>query len=144
MLTEVELRQRVAAGELLVVLDGAVYDLGAFAEHHPGGGALLRRHAGKDASIAFQSAPHSAATRLFRENYRIATLERSEAVPVPAEPAPSRTVLGVAKSQQVPSPDRASSIAELVPSVLALVNHSAPLQLDAREVERQLRALCEL
>lgn len=135
-----ELRERVARGELLVVIEGGVYDLGAFAAHHPGGRAVLERHAGRDASLAFASAPHSAATRVFRENYRIGTLGGSPSTASVGDVS-SRDVLGVEKSRTAPAPELLDSVDELVPSVFALVNHAAPDPLAAFEVREQLAAL---
>lgn len=141
-----ELAERVKRGELLVVLEGGVYDLGGFAEHHPGGRAILERHAGTDASAAFASAPHSAATRWFRENYRIAVLDSTgiegEEPRGSEGELPSRAVLGLGKSRRLPTPVPAETLAELVPDLLALVNHRASDPLDARAVLAQLELLC--
>jgi hypothetical protein len=56
---------------LWVVLGGYVYDLTAFAALHPGGLERLLEVAGRDASDAFAAAPHSAATQVFKLNFRI-------------------------------------------------------------------------
>jgi cytochrome b involved in lipid metabolism len=142
VMTRAELAQRVARGELLVVIDGGVYDLGSFAALHPGGRAVFERQAGRDASLAFGSAPHSAGTWQFRENYRVATLE-GEAPHAPAsDPVPSQHVLGAPRSRTVPSPERADCIEQLVPSVLGLVNRVASDALTDSEVQQQLRAMC--
>ena len=74
LITQEELERRVALGEWLVVFDGGVYDLGHFREHHPGGRGVLERYRGKDATEAFRAAPHSPATAVLRENYRVAGL----------------------------------------------------------------------
>ena len=70
---------------LWVVLGGYVYNLTAFAALHPGGLDRLLEVAGRDASDAFAAAPHSAATQVFKLNFRI-----GRAAPKGTESAPSR------------------------------------------------------
>ena len=70
---------------LWVVLGGYVYDLTAFAALHPGGLERLLEVAGRDASDAFAAAPHSAATQVFKLNFRI-----GRAAGKSTESAPSR------------------------------------------------------
>ena len=64
---------------LWVVIDGEVYDLTGWAKLHPGGVAILERWAGKDASSAFHNAAHTAATQIFRLNYRIGRIAQAQA-----------------------------------------------------------------
>ncbi|MEO8179308.1 MAG: cytochrome b5-like heme/steroid binding domain-containing protein, partial [Deltaproteobacteria bacterium] len=66
-----EVARHNSAESLWVVIDGEVHDLTVFASLHPGGLAALLTVAGKDASQAFATAPHTAATRVFKLNYRI-------------------------------------------------------------------------
>ena len=50
--TRAEVAARAAAGASVLVVDGDVIDFGGFA--HPGGHAILRRHAGEDVSAVFR------------------------------------------------------------------------------------------
>jgi hypothetical protein len=73
--TWTEIRQHTSLQSLWVVVEGYVYDLTAFALAHPGGVPILLEHAGKDATLAYRAAPHSALTHVFRQNFRIARVE---------------------------------------------------------------------
>lgn len=70
-----EVQRHCHAHDLWVVLHGEVYDLTQWAADHPGGLDVLLRHAGGDASAAFDAAGHSNATRVFALNFRIARVE---------------------------------------------------------------------
>ena len=48
-----------ACGETWLAVDGRVIDVSRFEEKHPGGGAVLRRYLGRDATQAFTAAGHS-------------------------------------------------------------------------------------
>lgn len=72
-----EIQRHASPESLWVVLDGEVYDLTGWARHHPGGLEVLMRWAGKDATETFRAAPHSAATQVFKLNYRIGRLTAS-------------------------------------------------------------------
>jgi hypothetical protein len=67
-----ELGRHASPESLWVAIEGDVYDLTGFAALHPGGLAALLAVAGKDATAAFRVAAHSAATQIFKLNYRIA------------------------------------------------------------------------
>jgi stearoyl-CoA desaturase (delta-9 desaturase) len=45
--------QARAREEALVVIAGFIHEVGAFAEEHPGGAALVRSAIGKDVTVAF-------------------------------------------------------------------------------------------
>ena len=66
-----EIQRHAGADSLWIVLDGEVYDCTSFAERHPGSRDVLLRWAGKDATAAFKAAPHSAATQVFKLNFRV-------------------------------------------------------------------------
>jgi len=66
-----EIREHASVESLWVVIAGEVYDLTVFAQKHPGGLAALLAVAGGDATHAFERAGHSAATQVFKLNYRI-------------------------------------------------------------------------
>jgi cytochrome b involved in lipid metabolism len=72
-----EIRRHDSKESLWVVIDGEVYDLTVFAEKHPGGLNALLAVAGRDASAAFAAAGHSAATQIFRLNYRVGRVATS-------------------------------------------------------------------
>lgn len=93
-----ELQQRVAAGSpassaigmgpekkaLLVVVDGFVHDVSAFAPTHPGGLAFLRAYAGRDATDVFMGRTepvvykHSHAAQNLLSNMRVAVIRSDE------------------------------------------------------------------
>jgi cytochrome b involved in lipid metabolism len=70
-----EVRSHRAEGDLWVVFGGQVYDVSAFATHHPGGLAVMLNGAGRDMTTAFEKAGHSDLTRTFALNYRIGRIE---------------------------------------------------------------------
>ncbi|XP_049850075.1 uncharacterized protein LOC126320773 [Schistocerca gregaria] len=52
--TPKDVKDRVAEGSNLVIIDGAVYDVSHFLPNHPGGEAILKSYLGKDATKAFR------------------------------------------------------------------------------------------
>jgi sterol desaturase/sphingolipid hydroxylase (fatty acid hydroxylase superfamily) len=100
--TRAEVAARAAAGASVLVVDGDVIDFGGFA--HPGGHAILRRHAGEDVSAVFRGkqagegrryAHSDAATRTLRR-LRVGTIETVEATENDDEPH-SRSVVAPTK-----------------------------------------------
>jgi hypothetical protein len=73
-----EIARHHTEDNLWVVLSGEVYDLTAWARYHPGGREVLLRWAGRDATAAFTATEHPAAVHMFRLNYRIGRVERSD------------------------------------------------------------------
>ena len=70
--------QELAAHKTWMALDGGVYDLGDFADSHPGGPEILDEYMGGDASVAFTEVhSHSAAARELLPSMQIGTLEGS-------------------------------------------------------------------
>merc|ERR1712086_507719 len=68
-----------------VVVDGEVFDVSRFAEHHPGGKQILLSATGKDASDAFNLYHHSGVLLKYREKLKIGELVqgRKHQLPVP-------------------------------------------------------------
>ncbi|WP_203897235.1 cytochrome b5-like heme/steroid binding domain-containing protein [Virgisporangium aliadipatigenens] len=66
-----EIAKHDGTESLWVVISGEVFDVTAWARHHPGGRDVLLRHAGRDATAAFAAAGHSAMVETFRLNYRV-------------------------------------------------------------------------
>lgn len=141
-MTSEQVEQRVAQGEFLVVFDGGVYDLGPFAEQHPGGRALLERYRGRDASAAFTAGPHSQATRTFRENFRVATLAQTPLAQLP--PMESSLKLGVPRTQRLPVPEVSSTTSELASALLPVVNARSKNPLTQADLVAQFDALLAL
>ncbi|KAK3695726.1 hypothetical protein B0T22DRAFT_488985 [Podospora appendiculata] len=54
-----EVRQHNKADDIWLVLHNKVYDVSTYLEDHPGGSAILRDVAGKDATIEFEDVGHS-------------------------------------------------------------------------------------
>lgn len=79
-----EISRHNTEASLWVVIDGFVYDLTSWAAKHPGGLPVLLRVAGKDGSRAFHAAKHSAATEVFKLNYRIGKAAPAEGVQLTA------------------------------------------------------------
>ena len=104
--TRAEVAARAAAGASVFVVDGDVIDFGGFA--HPGGHAILRRHAGEDVSEIFRGTQagegrryaHSDAARRMLRRLRVGTLETLETLEIEArdEPPPSRVVRGATRT----------------------------------------------
>lgn len=57
--------------DIWVVIHGEVYDLSTFGEVHPGGLKVLLKHAGKDATEAFDLVKHSDLAKTLMLNFRI-------------------------------------------------------------------------
>ena len=74
LFTADELAQHSTLEALWLAVDREVYDLTSFAESHPGGVGILRKYAGKDASVPFRKALHSARAMNQMQQYRIGRL----------------------------------------------------------------------
>lgn len=92
LITLAELQQRVAAGTLLVVYGGAVYDISGFAGEHPGGADALRGAAGQDLEALWKLYPvHFQKNALSTlEPYRVGNLSDADAEAL-REGAPAAT-----------------------------------------------------
>ena len=108
--TRAEVAARASAGASVFIVDGDVIDFGGFA--HPGGHAILRRHAGEDVSAVFRGTragegrryAHSDGARRMLRRLRVGTIETLESEtrdepPKPTEPK-ARRVRSVATSVQ--------------------------------------------
>lgn len=75
-LTKKEVEQRAKEGELLIIVDGLVYDVSSYVNDHPGGAKLLKAYSGRDASLAFNGGlnNHTQAARTKARSLAIATL----------------------------------------------------------------------
>jgi len=58
LLTTKAIENRNAEGDMLLTIDGVVYDVAEFMGEHPGGPELLKAYIGKDASKAFNGEVH--------------------------------------------------------------------------------------
>jgi predicted heme/steroid binding protein len=76
-----EVRQHDGGDSTWIVIDGEVYDVSGWLEHHPGGAERLRQWGGRDASRAFREVAHSQLTHVFRLNYRVGRVLEAEPVP---------------------------------------------------------------
>lgn len=74
-----EIQRHVTPESLWIVLEGEVYDVTAWAARHPGGLSTLLEHAGQDATQAFARAGHSAATEVFKLNFRVGRVRSPDA-----------------------------------------------------------------
>jgi L-lactate dehydrogenase (cytochrome) len=66
-----EVKKKADEGLAWLVVDGIVYDVTVMRDVHPGGAAILRKWAGKDATGAFRKAKHTNGTQVFALNFRI-------------------------------------------------------------------------
>eukprot|EP01065_Artemidia_motanka_P032723 TRINITY_DN39709_c0_g1_i1.p1 TRINITY_DN39709_c0_g1~~TRINITY_DN39709_c0_g1_i1.p1 ORF type:complete len:547 (+),score=192.94 TRINITY_DN39709_c0_g1_i1:81-1643(+) len=72
------------AGDIWMVIDGAVYDLSKFAKLHPGGERILLNFAGKDATTAFWELHRGDVLDKYSARLRIGVIE-GHAVPKPRD-----------------------------------------------------------
>jgi hypothetical protein len=70
-----DVKKHNSQGGIWLVIHGVVYDLSSFADKHPAGKKILLANLNKDASQAFDQAGHSALTKVFALNFRVATLQ---------------------------------------------------------------------
>jgi cytochrome b involved in lipid metabolism len=82
-----EIARHNTEASLWTVIDGYVYDLSSWVAKHPGGVPVLLKVAGKDGSRAFHAAKHSAATEVFKLNFRIGRAPPVEAPVLTLVPA---------------------------------------------------------
>jgi cytochrome b involved in lipid metabolism len=75
-------------GDAWIAVDGAVYDVSRFLQHHPGGRDALAPHLGRDASAAFRAIGHSDGARIMMANFRVGRL--AGGAPAPAAVASAR------------------------------------------------------
>jgi len=64
-------------GQIWLEIDGIVYDLSSFLIEHPGGAAVLKRFAGKDATEAFHRTKHSMRAKKLMSKYIIGRIIKS-------------------------------------------------------------------
>lgn len=57
------------SGQVWFEIDSILYNVTDFLDTHPGGGAVLRKFAGKDASQAFQKVKHSMRAKMMMQRY---------------------------------------------------------------------------
>jgi len=82
-ITWVEFKDRVAAGECLIVIDDIVHNVENFVHEHPGGRQTLLNFFGTDGSLLFKGLEgsthsHSKEARLFLKSMRVAKLNAME------------------------------------------------------------------
>jgi cytochrome b involved in lipid metabolism len=70
-INKIELEENKADTSLWTVVNGKVYDLTTFFETHPGGPEIIQKHAGKDATQAFNDANHPASAKKEMEKFCI-------------------------------------------------------------------------
>ena len=61
IITKEEVARHRTAGDLWIVVDGAILDVSAFAAEHPGGDDVLLEAGGRDATEEYHAAEHSGA-----------------------------------------------------------------------------------
>ena len=74
----IEVSRHHTRGDSWVTVDGVVYDVSSFAEHHPGGETLLLSHCGGDVSASMRSEAshtHSKAAFSILDGMRIGVLK---------------------------------------------------------------------
>ncbi|CAE8581661.1 unnamed protein product, partial [Polarella glacialis] len=64
-------------GEVWIEVDDVAYDVTSFLSEHPGGAAVLRRYAGKDASQAFHKVKHSTQARMLMQKYCLGPISKA-------------------------------------------------------------------
>jgi len=64
-------------GHVRIEVDGIGYNVTSFLELHPGGAAVLRKYAGKDASAAFHRARHSMNAKRMMQKYAVGPIMKT-------------------------------------------------------------------
>mmetsp|Transcript_54172 Transcript_54172/g.128271 ORF Transcript_54172/g.128271 Transcript_54172/m.128271 type:complete len:128 (-) Transcript_54172:128-511(-) len=83
---DVQLAEGSSEDRCLVAVGGAVYDITSFLDEHPGGRLMLMRHAGTDASAAFNAVGHSVKARTRLADFYIGDLVVTGRLPAPESP----------------------------------------------------------
>ncbi|PAV87249.1 hypothetical protein WR25_15117 [Diploscapter pachys] len=65
-------------GNCWIVLRGKVYDVTTFLTEHPGGEEVIKEHAGKDATDAFDDVGHSKDALQMTDDYQIGVLAETD------------------------------------------------------------------
>mmetsp|Transcript_44684 Transcript_44684/g.103258 ORF Transcript_44684/g.103258 Transcript_44684/m.103258 type:complete len:1213 (-) Transcript_44684:53-3691(-) len=78
--TSEEIAKHGSAQSLWLTVDGSVYDVTRFQAKHPGGAAVLRQLAGKDASVAMKAAHQTNRPRELMKEFVIGSVARRVAV----------------------------------------------------------------
>ncbi|TDZ30844.1 Cytochrome b2 [Colletotrichum spinosum] len=114
-LAEVQKHQSTAS--CWIVLHGKVYDITAFLAEHPGGGAILLKNSGKDASAEFDSVHPTELIDEYLKRGQLVGLLDEEATPDPAIRSPPEAATGKHTSQvsedRVPPVSQMLSISEM-------------------------------
>jgi len=100
-------RARVARGECIIVVDGAVYDLTRWLPHHPGGSTIIPEQSlvPVDATVFFQVYHASTKSMLFLKHLYVGDLHVNDVdklLPPPGKGAPSAAFLEVLRSHTAP------------------------------------------
>lgn len=69
--------ENAEAGKVFIEIDGVAYDLTSFLEKHPGGAAVLRKHAGTDASEAFHRVRHSMNAKRMMQQWALGPIKKA-------------------------------------------------------------------
>jgi cytochrome b involved in lipid metabolism len=64
--------------ELWIEIDGIAYNVTNFLSKHPGGEAVFRKHAGKDATAGFKRARHSQQAKIMMQKYLVGPIEKTQ------------------------------------------------------------------
>ncbi|KAL2826562.1 cytochrome b5-like heme/steroid binding domain-containing protein [Aspergillus pseudoustus] len=83
-----EVSKHTAPTDLLLIIDGKVYDVSDFKEEHPGGEDFLLDQAGKDVTELFEDAGHSPEAREILSTLTVGTIPSdapSRPIPVHAQ-----------------------------------------------------------
>jgi len=78
-MTRSDVDAEVRAGNLLVIIEGLVYDVSSYAAMHPGGAKVLTAYAGKDATLSFNGGlnSHTQAARTKARSLVVASRPRA-------------------------------------------------------------------
>ena len=70
-LTWNEVKKHNKESDCWIVVDGKVFDVTKYLNKHPGGPAILKRQAGRDASLHYKAANHPAYVLQEREDHQV-------------------------------------------------------------------------
>ncbi|KAI3705871.1 hypothetical protein L1987_76120 [Smallanthus sonchifolius] len=60
-----------------IIISGKVYDVTPFMDDHPGGGEVMRKATGKDATVDYSDVGHSAAANEMMQKYYVGEFDQS-------------------------------------------------------------------
>ncbi len=87
-LTEAAVSAHNAPADCWMIISGNVYDVTAYLPYHPGGASTMTPYCGRDATVSFETQPHSQSAVKMLEKYYIGGLNQT-LTPITPQPTPT-------------------------------------------------------